>query len=208
MVGMLIFEILFGKIFGYIEDKTLFTTTVITCTYFAMLAGLALIILLTRRNHFFSKYKRPLDYIYGLGYAITLFFVGAIISNFISIFYKIEVNTNQSTALDIATNYPIIAFIVMGLLGPICEELTYRVGLYSFFRRINKYLALAISALLFALIHFDFQAENIVNELWSLPSYLFAGVVLGVAYEHRGPACSMTAHLLYNILAFFVMFFE
>ena len=59
--------------------------------------------------------------------------------------------------------------------------------------------------MIFALIHFDFQAENIVNELWALPTYLVSGVILGLAYEHRGPACSMTAHLIYNLFAFIVM---
>ena len=203
--GMLIAQIIFASIFSFISDELLFKTIVIFATYLLMVTGLCSIVFFTRRKHFITKYKRPIDYIYGIGYAFTLYFAAAIISAFVSIFYKQENNNNQAIAVLIAQNYPIIGFIVMAVLGPICEELTYRVGLYSFLRRINKYLALAISAVIFALIHFDFQAENIINELWALPTYLVSGVVLGLAYEHRGPACSMTAHLAYNLFAFFVM---
>ena len=70
---------------------------------------------------------------------------------------------------------------------------------------IFKYLAIIISSIVFALIHFSFKQETIVNELWSLPTYIVSGVILALAYEHKGPACSMTAHILYNTLAFIVM---
>ena len=64
------------------------------------------------------------------------------------------------------------------------------------FRR-NEFVAV----LVFALIHFDFTASDIIGELWSLPSYIACGAVLTVAYIHRGPACSMTAHIVYNTIA-------
>ena len=154
---------------------------------------------------FFTKYKRGLDYIYGIGYALTIVIVSMIVGAIISIFHTPADNNNQAAAVAVAKNYPIIAFFLLGFLGPICEELTYRVGLYSFFRRINKYLAFGVTIVVFALIHFDFGATDIINELWSLPSYLISGFILTLAYEHRGPACSMTAHVLYNIFAFLIM---
>ena len=59
-----------------------------------------------------------------------------------------------------------------------------------------------MTVIVFAFIHFDFDAADMANELWAIPSYIVAGAVLTLAYEHRGPACSMTAHVLYNIFAF------
>ena len=53
----------------------------------------------------------------------------------------------------------------------------------------------------FAMIHFTFDAANMVEELWSFPSYLLSGFLLTLAYEHRGPACSITAHVSYNLIA-------
>ena len=275
--GMLIIQILVALLIrDAITDKTALDATMISCTYILMLGGLFFLIFFTRRKHFFSKYKRKIDYIYGLAYAITLIFVGALVGNVISLFYQVTDNANQSTAVIFSKNYPLLAFFVIGFLGPICEELTYRVGLYSFLRRINggiiltvlvffisivgiiislsfindllskiivcavfsvlivlsifvlinesiysilgketliKYrisklnisssvVAIIITTIVFALIHFDFEATDMVNELWNIPSYIVAGAILTLAYEHRGPACSMTAHVCYNIFAF------
>ena len=206
LAGMLVAEY-FLSIFVALfpVDDTLKQTLLLLFTYLCMLGGLAAIVLSTRRNIFFSKYKRGLDYIYGIGYALTIVIVSMIVGAIISIFHTPADNNNQAAAVAVAKNYPIIAFFLLGFLGPICEELTYRVGLYTFFRRINKYLAFGVTIVVFALIHFDFGATDIINELWSLPSYLISGFILTLAYEHRGPACSMTAHVLYNIFAFLIM---
>ena len=206
LAGMLVGELIISNFVVLIPgDDVLKQTLLLLFTYLSMLGGLAAIVLTTRRKHFFSKYKRGLDYVYGIGYAITIVLVSMIIGAIITIFHTPADNNNQAAAVAVAKNYPIIAFFLLGFLGPICEELTYRVGLYSFFRRINKYLAFGVTIVVFALIHFDFGAEDIINELWSLPSYLISGFILTLAYEHRGPACSMTAHVLYNIFAFLMM---
>ena len=201
--GMLLIQIIFALFLrNAITDKTALEATLISCTYIAMIGGLGFIIFLTRRKHFLSKFTRKIDYIYALAYMITIILASSMVGAFTSLFHEAADNANQSTAVIFAKNYPILAFFVIGILGPICEELTYRVGLYSFLRRINKYLAFAVTVIVFAFIHFDFDAEDIVNELWAIPSYIVAGAALTLAYEHRGPACSITAHVCYNIFAF------
>ena len=64
---------------------------------------------------------------------------------------------------------------------------------------------MAVTVIVFAFIHFDFGADNMTSELWLLPSYIVSGIILTIAYEHRGPACSMTAHIAYNIFAFIMI---
>ena len=203
-VGMRLAELLFSVFLSSIpSDNKLFQTTLtLMLTYSTMFIALGAIVLLTRKKELNSKFTSGTDYIYGVAYAVTLVCVGTIISALISLIYRAGDNVNQTTAIDIAKNYPIPAFFLFAFLGPICEELTYRVGLYSFFRRINKYLAFAVTAIIFAFIHFNFDAENMLDELWSIPMYIVSGFVLTLAYEHRGPACSMTAHVLYNMFAF------
>ena len=203
LAGMLIIEIIFTLLLkNAFTDKTALESTVLSCTYITMLGGLGFIVFLTRRKHFLSKYTRKIDYIYGLAYMLTLILVSSLVSAFVALFHEATDNVNQSTAVVFVKNYPLLAFFVIGILGPLCEELTYRVGLYSFLRRINKYLAFIVTIIVFALIHFDFDAIDMVNELWALPSYIVAGAILTLAYEHRGPACSMAAHVCYNIFAF------
>ena len=201
--GMLIIQLIIALfVRSAITDKTAFEATLISCTYILMLGGLGFIVFWTRRQHFLSKFTRKIDYIYGLAYMITIILVSSLVGTFTSLFHEVSDNVNQSTAVVFSKNYPLLAFFVIGIFGPLCEELTYRVGLYSFLRRINKYLAFIITIIVFTLIHIDFEATDIVNELWSIPSYVAAGAVLTLAYEHRGPACSMTAHVCYNIFAF------
>ena len=208
LAGMLLAELFFANIVSLIpsEDLILKSTVLLFLTYAFMLGGLASIVFLTRKNEFLKRFKQPVSYLYGLGYAITIICVSVAIGAIISLMYTAEEsNVNQATAIAIAKGYPFLAYIILGLIGPICEELTYRVGLYSFLRRINKYLAFAVTVAVFAFIHFDYTAEDIVNELWSLPSYLAAGFLLTLAYEHRGPSCSILAHVLYNSFAFVMM---
>ena len=199
-IGMLITEILAAIYLSGIKDNGLRTAAVLLATYLMMIGALLLICFTTRRKSFIKRFARWPDYLFGLAYAGGLFGIGIVINMIVSIFYQ-GVNNNQTTAIEIINNYPIIATFVLCLLGPICEELTYRVGLYSFLRRINKVLAFIVAVIVFALIHFDFTASDIIGELWSLPSYIACGAVLTVAYIHRGPACSMTAHIVYNTIA-------
>ena len=205
LVGMLIAELICALFIRQIADDGIKRVLLLLSTYLLMFAGLSAIVLTTRRKHFFKKYRNGLDYVYGIGYAITVILAASAVGALLSLFHTAADNNNQTAAIEIAKSYPLLAFFVIGFLGPICEELTYRVGLYSFFRRINKYLAFAITILVFALIHFDFMADDIINELWALPSYIISGFILTLAYEHRGPACSMTAHVVYNIIAFCLM---
>ena len=204
--GMLIAEIIFAVFIKALpNDASTKNTLLLVATYMTMFAGLISVPLLTRRKLFFSKFKNGIDYLYGIGYAVSIICIGTVIGLLISFIYQGTDNNNQAAAVSIVKSYPLIAYFVLGILGPICEELTYRVGLYSFLRRINKYLAFAVTVIVFALIHFDFSAADIVNELWALPTYLVCGFILTLAYEHRGPACSILAHMLYNSIAFIIM---
>ena len=205
--GMLLTELLVDIFLVqlFAVDSALFGAASLFAKYIVMFIGLLLIVMLTRRQLFFDKLKNPTDYLYGVLYAISLFVVSLLISMFINVFTEVNDNTNQSNALNVVKNYPIIAGSIICFIGPVCEELTYRVGLYSFLRRINKYAAFAVTTIVFALIHFDFYAEDMFTELLSLPSYIACGFLLTLAYEHKGPACSILAHMVYNTYAFVMM---
>ena len=203
--GMLFMEVLSSFFFGGFKDELLSKVLILTFTYVFMLCGLLAIAMTTRRQPFLKRYTRPLDYAFGVLYTVALIVAGLIIGAIVSFFYKGGDNNNQAAAVTISNNYPILAGLILCLLGPICEEFTYRVGLYSFLRRIHVVLAMAVTVIVFALIHFDFTATDMESELWSLPTYLVSGLILTLAYEHRGPACSMTAHVTYNIFAFIMI---
>ena len=202
--GMLFLEV-FASLFLGFKDELLNQVLILFFTYLLMFGGLMVIAMSTRRQPFLKRYTRSLDYIFGAAYTIALIGASLIIGFIVSQFYKGGDNTNQAAAESISKNYPILAGFILCFFGPVCEEFTYRVGLYSLLRRVNVFLAMTVTVIVFTLIHFDFTAENMIGELWSLPSYITSGLILTLAYEHRGPACSMTAHIAYNTFAFIMI---
>lgn len=116
-----------------------------------------------------------------------------------------EQNGNENAVEAIVVAYPLLSFLIFGIVGPICEELTYRVGLFSFCARFGKIAAYLASVIVFALIHFDFEsfgnAEALLIELYNLPSYLIAGIGLSLAYHKGGFSASFIAHAINNMIS-------
>lgn len=116
----------------------------------------------------------------------------------------LSANTNESTIRSIVAVYPWVSLLLFGFLGPICEELTYRVGLFGILSRINKPVAYLLSALIFGLIHFDFAcfgngSTAIIIEFYNLPQYLGAGALMALIYDFGGFAGSLTTHTINNV---------
>ena len=170
--------------------------------------GMLSIVLFTRRKMFLDTFKGLDKYLYGILVGIVVGALALVIVNLIPLWYHGEGNNNQSTVESLVNLHPIIGFFVLCFLGPISEELAYRVGLYSFLRRFNKYLALILTTIVFALVHLDFNSENLIGELWSLPAYLLAAFALTFIYEKKGLPASLTAHVLYNLVSFLMVIFN
>ena len=122
------------------------------------------------------------------------------LSLLLSLAYK-GTNSNQQLAVNLIKSYPAFAIIILGFIGPIVEELTYRLGLFSFCSRINRILAYVVTILIFSLIHFDFTSSDMIAELISLPVYMLGAVILTYTYEKSGPTSSIIAHSINNLLS-------
>ena len=109
------------------------------------------------------------------------------------------INENQDNINEITkVNVP-LSILFLAIIGPMCEELTYRVGLFNFTRRINRVLGYVFVSIIFGLIHLhDYKS---LNEWLSFPSYAFAGLAFAYAYEKWGLGASFLAHFLVNFLA-------
>ncbi len=117
--------------------------------------------------------------------------------------YSINNNANESSIEAVVSSYPLMSILVFGIIGPICEEITYRVGLFTLLRRVNMFLGYAVTIFVFAFIHFDFSSADIANELLNLPYYISAAAVFCVLYEKFGFACSLSAHVINNLISIF-----
>lgn len=170
-------------------------------TYLLIFAGLAALIIPNAHEvlRTFKHFKPVIIGIAGL-FIILLFNVAytGILRAFGITIYN---NANENAINNIVYQYPILSLLIFGLIGPIVEELTYRVGLFSFFARINKILAYVLTIIVFTLIHFEFTSTSIINELLNIPLYASAAFVLCYIYDHYGFAGSVYCHVFNNMLS-------
>ncbi len=148
----------------------------------------------------FKDYRR---YLYGLLFGLAVIGFDVCYSNIINLFYTFHVSENEETIRGVITLYPALSIIVIGILGPICEELAYRVGLFGLIKKWSVVGAFFASTILFGLAHFTFSG-NILDELVNLPIYLFSGFIFTFAYYKYGFIGSMSAHILNNLISVIV----
>jgi len=176
----------------------------------AIVYGLLFIILFAIVNvdfkKLFNSFKSWKPFVAGICCFVAMLLLNLIYSLILQAAgVKITGNDNQQV-IDITSNkFPLTAMVIFGFIGPICEELTYRVGLFSFSKRISKWVAYPLTMIVFALIHFNFDAKNLTNELINLPYYFIAGFALTFTYDNFGFAGSTIAHVLNNVFSLLPM---
>ncbi len=88
--------------------------------------------------------------------------------------------------------YLVLAYAV---LPAMCEEIIFRGILCAEFEGRGVACAVAVSSILFSMLHFNLPA---------MPVYLFAGVILAlVLYATRSVFCAIIVHFLYNLFCLF-----
>ena len=185
------------------SNKVLFMSITQFVTYGILFLGMVILAIQNHRKIFIS-FKKIEPYVIGIGIGAIIVLLSGLYSRIVSSFYTFGVNENESLIRQITTSYPVFSFIIFVFVGPICEELTYRLGLFSFSARLGKWVAYLITISFFALIHFDFLAGSVdgyIVELLNLPSYLIAGALLCFAYDYFGLSASVTAHVVNNMIA-------
>lgn len=158
----------------------------------------AMLLLLWKDNGRLFKSFLSYKVLVGLGIGLGIVMLSSI-WGYISQMLGAQTNINQEAVESTITISPFLAVLVTGLIAPFVEELTYRVGAFTFLKRINTVLAYVVVGVLFGLIHMkDFSS---VNEWLSYPSYLIAGLCLCFAYDKFGIAASFSAHAFNNLLS-------
>ena len=225
VTGWLLFNIVAYPIAYGLHAIGYGTSAFINYTVYLVVFSVMILIIWTDFTPIFKSFKSWKPYVFGIaGYILLLILEGgwSIVSSilFWALNVTRSVNTNEAAVQEVVQSYPFMSLIMFGIIGPAVEELTYRVGLFSFTRRVNIVLAYFVSIGVFALIHFEHSAvfnfiakqsyENyctLIIELLNLPSYLMAGAIFTFLYHKWGFAASYTAHMtnnsIINIIALF-----
>jgi membrane protease YdiL (CAAX protease family) len=142
------------------------------------------------------------QWVKGFGYGIGVLFVGitlGIVYDMLNI--TLDDNLNQATINSLVIDLPILSFLTFTLLGPIVEEFTYRLGLFTYISRRSRFLAYLVTLSLFGLIHFNYTNTNLLNEFLNLPFYLSAGLFFCYVYEKEGFFVVTLAHITNNLIS-------
>ncbi len=139
------------------------------------------------------------------GFAVGIILVGFNVGySAILAHYGISSNANQESLEKVVSFSKPLAFMFLGLAGPICEEITYRLGLFDLLKRAHIAIAYVVCAIFFGFIHFNFSNPDLAEWL-NIPNYVICGAILCFANDRFGIGASMIAHIMNNIFALILM---
>ena len=206
LLGLHLFAFIIG-IFVYLSfPKDLVNPVTNLITYSVLLVALVAVILfdLPKLLYHFKKWQA---YAFGVVGGIAIVVFDITYTNILNLFYTYEPSGNEENVRDIIDLFPLASVLILGIVGPVCGELTYRVGLFALVKKYNKWLAYIITIIVFGAIHVVasiISGLSIWNELANLPMYLFAGFAFSFLYDKWGIGASLTAHIGNNLYAVIV----
>jgi membrane protease YdiL (CAAX protease family) len=213
-LGLVGFGLLLSIIFSFVAsirlnqpeyllyiNSNIFLTYINFSTYFLIFSILLILI----KDHWLSLFKTFFDanqILKGLSYGFLVLSVNIFIG-LIYDFFKLQPtdNNNQTLITNLVLETPVLSFITFVFLGPIVEEFTYRLGLFSVIHERNKILSYLVTVLVFGFIHFDFTSADLFNELLNMPFYLTAGLMFCFIFVKENFAVVTYAHITNNLIS-------
>jgi len=140
-------------------------------------------------------------------FGLAVYFLASFVLNFAVIrFFPNYVNLNDNSLSVLIQEEPTLLSIAIIFLVPITEELLYRGVVFGSIHGKSRFLAYAISASLFSLIHFIGYLPDPLTFVISFVLYLPAGLCLAWAYQRSGSIVApILMHITINQIGFQVL---
>ena len=213
----LVFELIFKE--NFIDPETKYVNPLIN-SFFTLVTYLLLAGILVSLLYFFnpSAFKKIVKnfgtketYLAAIMF-FAIYYGLNILVNFLMLaiekMFNIVINNseNQAALETMIKVNPFAMIFTTCFLAPICEETTYRLGLYSLLAKKNNILAFIVTVLFFTLIHLDFISpiinndySTLANEALNIPGYLVGASILTFAYaKHKRLSDSILTHCFVN----------
>ena len=163
------------------------------------------------KSYIFKDFTNWKNILIGIAAGVIIIGLSQLLSYLIYEVGQIPVNSNQINVESIVKSEPVLAFFAVVILGPIAEELTYRVGLMGLGMKISekygKIFAYLLSIVIFIFVHLNLLGENVnyASEFAAVPIYFVGASLLCVAYDKGGLSSSIIAHILNNLFGFILV---
>ncbi|HKM02824.1 MAG TPA: CPBP family glutamic-type intramembrane protease [Bacilli bacterium] len=159
-----------------------------------------------------KSFKKFRTYLYGIGYGFIVILISIVYNNIIGMIVPdYGSNENQNAVESVIKLYPLLSVIWIPFLGPIVEELGYRLGLFNTLKKINRPIAYIVTSLIFGLIHFNLPVSGDTDywakfgiEILNLPGYIISGLAFNYIYDKENIATSTVAHITNNLVSYIV----
>lgn len=166
---------------------------------YSILFALLIAVIGTDFKKLLPKFNNWIPYVAGIGIGLGIIIFDEAYLRLVNLFYPIGTGANESAIRQVISRYPAASIIIFGLVGPMCEEFAYRLGMFSLIKRWNRIAAYILTGVLFGLIHIDFSG-NVATEFIILPTYIAPGILLSLAYDLYDLPCSISAHITNNLI--------
>ena len=202
-IGTILLYFLISILYSYFFANYVYHENIVISTIFQILIYVILLLVMgvlyhKKLIHDLRDFKKEYvgvalrNWLIGLG---AMFIANILISSFVG-----EIAANEEANRGLIASYPISSFITMIFLGPLVEEITFRL---SFKKAFSKWYTFAlVTALLFGGAHIQ---SAFVNKNWLELFYLIPYSTLGfffakAMYETDNVYTSYLAHLFHNAL--------
>ncbi len=142
-----------------------------------------------------------------LGFALY-YFTQLVLSTVLVLLFGEQTAANNDAVGGLVQSSAGIMALFLIIAAPITEEVLVRGVVFGSLHKINRYLAYAVSILLFSSMHVwqHLAALDFVSAVFNLLLYVPAGVALGWTYEKSGTIwCPITLHAIVNAISYGVM---
>ena len=182
---------------GFVDKETLLYKTIINYSAYGILFVILVLLVWSYWKTIVKVFKNKRTYV---GFAMGLVLIGFNLGySAILRACGIESNSNQQDLVEILKSSKALGILLLGFAGPICEEITYRLGLFDFLKRIHIAFAYVIGAIFFGFIHFDFTNAGSLVEWLNIVNYVVCGAILCFSNDRFGIGSSMIAHIMNNV---------
>lgn len=192
-----------------IPDSTLtLIETVLQVVVYVMAIATVILILRKTIKKVFAEFKMKSTWLDALKYCALMYaslYVYGIVLTLLGVESSSE---NQKEVNEMIFSYPFLAFLFVGILAPIFEEIVFRLGIFRAISFKNSKIALIVTTILFASIHMTLSLVNgtFMKDIYSLPSYLIGAFFITYSYyKSKKLATSICVHSIYNTLSFILI---
>jgi len=179
---------------------------VISLVYEAILLIIIILVHIKTLKLDFKDYISKIKYYLKTYIKYWLFaLVAMYIANTILFMIGGEIAKNEQGVRELIHGNPFIMIILACIVGPILEELIFRISLYKIIGK-YKWLFIILSGLIFGSMHVLGEATTLVDYLYIIPYGIPGSFFAYTLYESNNSCVPISLHIIHNTFALIIQF--